>query len=284
MILSAAILAGVHTIAFVDSDPMVIATFHEITGTTWKVVEPKQAEQIVISSRQFVMLSPDEIVPRTKRRINQLRRESPKAHFSLFLAETGDSITRSLTKQAAREGGADVIDPGESLGVNPAERGALALYEKLVAGREDQKGWRLIGFSSQEPEEGTAAMAIDGNPDTYWHSQYSPITPKPPHMLTVELPEARMIGGFAYLPRQDGGDNGTASKVDFSWSLDGKTWSKPVEFDCKKPSGRTSFILDAPVKVKQFRFRILAAQNGAPYGSAAEIDILPPLLAHSHGR
>jgi len=47
-------------------------------------------------------------------------------------------------------------------------------------------------------------LAIDGNPGTFWHTQWSGAQPGHPHHLAIDLGEGVEMAGFTYLPRQDG--------------------------------------------------------------------------------
>ena len=79
----------------------------------------------------------------------------------------------------------------------------------------DQKGWTVKADSEEKNGEtsaksGPASCMIDGNPDTYWHSQY---TDKPnhkldanqipsyPHFITLTMPEETTFKSFSYDPR-----------------------------------------------------------------------------------
>jgi hypothetical protein len=48
-----------------------------------------------------------------------------------------------------------------------------------------------------------AARAIDGDSSTFWHTRWN-ADQKQPHSVTVDMAKANRIGGFTYLPRQDG--------------------------------------------------------------------------------
>jgi len=75
-----------------------------------------------------------------------------------------------------------------------------------------------------------AEFAIDGDPATLWHTPWS--TPElvtiHPHYLQVDLGEARELGGFRYLPRQDLSSDGQLADYRLLLSQDGSAWSTPV--------------------------------------------------------
>lgn len=68
-------------------------------------------------------------------------------------------------------------------------------------------GWTIAYADSEEHEreDGLAENAIDGNPATFWHTQWSSGSPNHPHHLVVDLGKSRTLGGFRYLPRRGEG-------------------------------------------------------------------------------
>ncbi len=87
-------------------------------------------------------------------------------------------------------------------------------------------GW-VVTADSQETTSANnrATMATDGSNSTIWHTQYSAANPPPPHWLRVDLGSAIVVGGFRYLPRQDG-PNGRIASYRFLVSADGVTWAQ----------------------------------------------------------
>ena len=70
-------------------------------------------------------------------------------------------------------------------------------------------GWKVAYVDSEEPGSGDVALnAIDGNPDTKWHSQWQTAQPELPHRLALDLGRPTTFFGFRYLPRQDGNPSG----------------------------------------------------------------------------
>lgn len=84
-------------------------------------------------------------------------------------------------------------------------------------------------FASAVPKSITATTsedgnsisnALDGDPTTFWHSQYQPTIEKFPHVVTIDLGQPLSINGFTYLPRQDGGKEGNIGHYYLDTSLD----------------------------------------------------------------
>lgn len=89
---------------------------------------------------------------------------------------------------------------------------AVAELDLLAASgqRLSRAGWKIAYADSEEHEreDGSAENAIDGNPATYWHTQWSSSSPNHPHHLVLDLGKSCVIAGFRYLPRPGGGTVG----------------------------------------------------------------------------
>ena len=66
-------------------------------------------------------------------------------------------------------------------------------------------GWKVVSVDSEETAgaDNSAARAIDGDSSTFWHTRWN-ADQKLPHYITVDMGTTHRIGGFTYLPRQDG--------------------------------------------------------------------------------
>ena len=70
-----------------------------------------------------------------------------------------------------------------------------------------------------------AVRAIDGNPDTFWHTTYGAEGIDPlPHHITLDLGSERSVGGFIYTPRQ-GNQNGRIADYQVHYSSDATNWT-----------------------------------------------------------
>ncbi len=136
--------------------------------------------------------------------------------------------------------------------------------------------WRIVSASSFQPDEGEPANAIDGNPDTFWHTRYSPDTPRHPHELVIDLGEPTPIAAVIYTDRADS-QNGRVRDYELYLGDDGKTWGEPAARGrfTGRPGNRT-IQLSAPVTARFLRFVALSEAAGAAYASVAELAIVPP--------
>ena len=132
----------------------------------------------------------------------------------------------------------------------------------------------VLSCSSEEPGEEAARM-VDGKPETIWHTAYGVTVTKYPHTVDFDCSEMKMIKGFTYLPRQDGGNNGNVKGYRIQLSQDGKTWSEAVhegEFDSGAALKRVTFA--QPQRARFLRFTALSSQNGLDFASGAEFTVL----------
>ena len=140
-------------------------------------------------------------------------------------------------------------------------------------------GWKVVSVDSEETAgaDNSAALAIDGDSSTIWHTRWN-ADQKQPHTITVDMGTTHRIGGFTYLPRQDGLLNGVVEKYRFETSADGVTWTTNItdgSFANIQNNPSLQEVSFAPVKACCFRFTSLQAIWGSGWTSAAEISVLP---------
>jgi len=135
----------------------------------------------------------------------------------------------------------------------------------------------VVKVDSEETvgENGHGTNAVDGNPDTFWHTQWQDASPEHPHEIIIELTPPSVIKGFTYLPRQDDSDNGSIKDYEFYVSNDGDDFGQPVvkgAFGTGKDKKTVTF---DPVKCRFIKLKALSEINDAAWTSAAEIDVVP---------
>jgi hypothetical protein len=136
---------------------------------------------------------------------------------------------------------------------------------------------KFLRVDSEETagEDGKGANAVDGKPNTFWHTQWQDVSPEHPHEIVVELIPPSSIKGFTYLPRQDGNENGTIKDYEFYVSDDGKDFGKPVKKGAFESGSDKKTVAFEPVKCRFIKLRALSEINGEAWTSAAEIGVLP---------
>lgn len=113
--------------------------------------------------------------------------------------------------------------------------------------------------------------ALDGDPETMWHTEFGGRDLPGPHQITFDLGDSREIAGFSYLPRSGGG-NGTIGRFECYVSDNAKDMGQPVaagEFD--QPSAENIVRFPSRVKGRYFRLKALSEVGGRPWASAAEL-------------
>ncbi len=99
----------------------------------------------------------------------------------------------------------------------PARQRPWRAYRLPKQGLIPNSGWKVVRFSSESRASGRLAQhAIDGNPRTWWHSEFAPELKGPPDELGIDLGSECTIRGFYSLPRQDGSWNGTIRECQFT--------------------------------------------------------------------
>jgi beta-galactosidase len=82
-----------------------------------------------------------------------------------------------------------------------AELDTLDLAGKTIP----HQGWKILYADSEEnfAEGDLAENAIDGDPDSFWHTLWSAPHPSHPHTLVIDLGTEQELSGVRLLPRQD---------------------------------------------------------------------------------
>ena len=139
-----------------------------------------------------------------------------------------------------------------------------------------KQGWNIVSFSSQQNDGGEGVRnTIDENPNTIWHTQYAPTTPRCPHEVVVDMGESHRVARFVYQGRQDM-TNGRVNEYEFYVSDNVDNWGEPV---CKgrleNSSSTQEVALNIPKAGRYFRFVALSTHDGRQYVSSAELGIVP---------
>ena len=119
------------------------------------------------------------------------------------------------------------------------------------------------------------ANAIDGDPETMWHTSWEGDMPNYPHELVVEFDGTRNLAGFTALPRQDGNQNGWIKDFAFYVSADGKTWGDSVAKGTFAKNAKLKTVKFAkPVTTKFVKLVALSGYADGPWASLAEFNVI----------
>ncbi|HEY3760348.1 MAG TPA: discoidin domain-containing protein [Verrucomicrobiae bacterium] len=135
---------------------------------------------------------------------------------------------------------------------------------------------KFVSADSEETngEDGRGANAVDGNPNTYWHTQWQGANPGLPHEIVLELVPPSIIKGFAYLPRQDESDHGDIKDYEFYVSNDSTNFGEPVGRGAFGPGKGEKIETFKPIKCRFIKLKAISEINGLPWTSAAEIRVI----------
>jgi len=84
--------------------------------------------------------------------------------------------------------------------------------------------WEVVSVDGTKAKE--ASQSIDNNPESFF--TIGSDASEHPHALVIDMRENLPVGGFSYLPRQDGKKEGIVYEYAFYVSSDGKNWGKPI--------------------------------------------------------
>lgn len=146
-----------------------------------------------------------------------------------------------------------------------------------------------VWVDSEEAPKYVGANIKDGNPNTFWHTQYTGSNPPYPHDLVIDLGVVALIEGFRALPRQDQSMNGQIGKYQLyvkttfidtppSMPLALGEWA-PVATGTFPNSKAERQVIFEPVIGRYVWLRALdeVQGTGRPWASLAEFNVLGSL-------
>lgn len=136
-------------------------------------------------------------------------------------------------------------------------------------------GARVVSADSEQPGY-EAALVLDGDPSTFWHTAWGRAATAWPHEIVIELARPEPLRGLRLLPRQDGNANGWIRGMALLTSPDGKTWGPPVCEPSLTGGGReTEVQFPSPVTARFLKFVARSGFDTQPFASLAELEFLP---------
>lgn len=133
----------------------------------------------------------------------------------------------------------------------------------------------IVRVTSEETvgEHAPAASAIDGNPDTYWHSKWLNASPLPSqYEIVVDTGSRNLIQEIVYLPRQ-AGSNGRLIGYEVYVSESPTVWGQPVHAGTFDAGPDEKHIELAPTVGRYVRL-LGTSFVGGPFMSVAELQII----------
>ncbi|NBO72790.1 MAG: T9SS C-terminal target domain-containing protein [Bacteroidetes bacterium] len=113
-------------------------------------------------------------------------------------------------------------------------------------------------------------MAIDGNPNTIWHTRWSTGNDTIPHEMQIDFGFAYKLFKIAYQGRSDG-VNGRVKEAEFYVTNDTSNWGKAYPATFENNNAIQWLLLDtAGITARYVKFRSLKEVNGKPWTTVAE--------------
>ncbi|MEN0020423.1 MAG: discoidin domain-containing protein [Planctomycetota bacterium] len=184
-------------------------------------------------------------------------------------------ITTDLDKRhAARQFRSSLIDYMSSPEYNPVVEVEAASIRDLFAPPSpiEMLGARVSDAAVHENAYGPR-NAIDGDPNTFWHTRFSGGRVALPHNFTVELAKPQPIVGISYLPRQDNSNNAKIIEYEVHTSNDGTNWQRQAAGSFATDRNRQIVDFASPVQARFVRLVSLRSVGGA-ISSIAELDVV----------
>ena len=142
----------------------------------------------------------------------------------------------------------------------------------VAAAQIDRAGWTVTADSSQAGN--AATNVLDGNTNSFWHTQYNPSVIPLPHSITIDMKQVFQVNSLTYLPRQDGSRNGNIGRHTIQLSIDGQNFDPPVAIGTYLDDSvlKTTIFSTAPARFVRLTALTEAGGRGS-WTSAAEINI-----------
>ncbi|OBZ12763.1 discoidin domain-containing protein [Bacillus sp. FJAT-26390] len=195
--------------------------------------------------------------------------------------EPDGAANKSVTWASSNPGIAEVDSKGKvtpkgqgkaTITVTTVEGGFTAVSEVTVIGQTELVEIPASQMSATATSSQTGTndpkFALDGDPDTHWHTKWFNVDPLP-QSITVNLGGTFKVSKLGYLPRPDAA-NGTITGYNVYTSMDGETFTKAT-------SGawlRNNALKEANFKpVDAAYVKLEAVQGVGEFASAAELSV-----------
>ena len=184
--------------------------------------------------------------------------------FTSTILYVNDEKVDELSKSGTGGKWASLVIPLERIGSKT--NSFVGLIDDVQVSK---KAATIKATSTSEQSSDKASNAVDGNPDTMWHTKWSGEDVLP-QSITLELPKATDIKGFTYLPRQTG-TNGYITDYTISISNDGEEFTIVAtgNWDANKELKQVDF---DECNAKYVRLTANAGLGG--FASAAELSVI----------
>lgn len=138
----------------------------------------------------------------------------------------------------------------------------------------DRSKW-LIGVSSEEPAEGATngglgIHTIDGKTATFWHTKWNGGYATPPHWISVDMGETKVIHGLVMTGRQST-NNGKPNVIKLEMSSDNITWTNAGTFTLQNVNAAQRFFVTSFPEGRYFKITVQSNFGNVQYTHLAEL-------------
>ncbi len=135
---------------------------------------------------------------------------------------------------------------------------------------------KVVKADSEESsaEDGKAANVLDGNADSFWHTQWQDNSPAHPHEIILQLDPPCKIKGLTYLPRQGDSENGAIKGYEIYVSTDGKNFGQAVKKGEFPRSQEKQAVVFAPQPCGFIKLVAVSEINDQAWTSIAELGVI----------
>lgn len=162
------------------------------------------------------------------------------------------------------------------VGCNKSE--AILFTDKSTVAKADKTGWTATA-DSETPDgwenTGKGSATIDGNINTYWHTDYSVVVPYP-HWVLIDMKNNKNIVSVDIANRQRAGTPNTVGMKTFKieGSTDGTSFTGLGQFNFAISNDFQSFPVSSEKAYRYLKITALTPQvAGTNHTFLAEIDV-----------
>lgn len=139
----------------------------------------------------------------------------------------------------------------------------------------DRTGWEVfVDGWNKDGASGKAEAIIDGDTNTYWHSDYTNNNQNMPHYFMLDMKQVQKVGAVGIITRQAAvGVNGHIKDYEIWTGADSTQLAKQCEGTLTYSLDEVWIPLPAQVDARFVKVVIKSAQNGAKFACCAECHI-----------
>lgn len=132
----------------------------------------------------------------------------------------------------------------------------------------------MVDFvDSEHSSARLASFTIDGDPNTFWHTEWSPNTPGFPHTIVYKMDTIAEWKSFSYLARQDGSSNGRVANYKIYGSADNVNWTELKSGTLANSAALQTIDFDQTMECEYIKFEALSEVSSAFYASMSEFSL-----------